>query len=133
MYSFQCNMHLLDRRLQFLSASLFVFKGIVARLCARSSVICYFLKRQQNCHIDATTFPSVPPTEICSLHSQVIFLTFEEILRHIKIQLSVRRLIVILSLARPPRYPRRSFRLLLNSFSTVKHMSEVNLWQVQVQ
>ena len=71
--------------------------------------------------------------EICCLHSQVIFLTFEEILRHIKIWLAVRRLIAILSQARPPHYPKSSFRLLLNSFSTVKLVSEVNLWQVQVQ
>ena len=33
---------------------------------------------------DNISFRTVPPTEICCLHSQVIFLTFEEILRHIK-------------------------------------------------
>ena len=56
---------------------------------------------------------TVSPTYICCLHSQVIFLTFEEILRHIKIWFAVRRLIAILSLAWPPRDPKSSFRLLL--------------------
>ena len=35
-------------------------KGAVSRLCARASVICSFLKRQLNYHIDATRFPSGP-------------------------------------------------------------------------
>ena len=35
-------------------------KGTVSRLCARASIICSFLKRQLNCHIDATRFPFGP-------------------------------------------------------------------------
>ena len=33
---------------------------------------------------DNISFRTVPLTEICCLHSQVIFFTFEEILRHMK-------------------------------------------------
>ena len=35
-----------------------ILKGTVSRLCARASVICFFFKRQQKCHIDSTRFPS---------------------------------------------------------------------------
>ena len=35
-------------------------KGTVSRLCARSSVICFFFKTQEKCHIDSTRFPSRP-------------------------------------------------------------------------
>ena len=36
------------------------FKGTMSRLCARTSIICFFLKRQLNCRIYATRFPSRP-------------------------------------------------------------------------
>ena len=88
----------------------------MSRLFAHASIICFFLKRQLNCHIDATRFPSgphTPPTEISCLHSQVIFQTFEEVFVLFKIWLAARRLIAILSLARPPRDPKSSFRSLL--------------------
>ena len=42
-------------------------KAIVSRLCARANIICL------NCYIDAISFRTAPPTEICCLHSQVIF------------------------------------------------------------
>ena len=78
-------------------------KGLVPteRLCARASFICFFFKRQQNCHIDSTRFPSGPHRRrrFVVYISRKFFLLF-------KIWLATRRLIAILSLAAPPRDPK---------------------------
>ena len=87
-------------------------KGTVSRLCARASVICLFFKRQQNCHIDSTRFPSGPHRRrrfVVYILKQYFRLSKKSFVLF-KIWLAARRLIAILSLAAPPRDPNISFR-----------------------
>ena len=57
-------------------------KGTVSRLCARASVVCFFFKRQQNCHIDSTRFPSGPHRRrLFVVYILKYFQTFEEVFR----------------------------------------------------
>ena len=103
-------------------------KGTVSRLCARASVTCFFFKRQQNCHIDSTRFPSEPHRRrrfVVYILKQYFRLSKKSFVLF-KIWLAARRLIAILSLAGPPRDPKISFRPLKNRFSNVKLMSEVS-------
>ena len=53
------------------------FKGTVSRLCARASVICFFFKRQQNCHIDLTRFLSGPHRRRSRLQNSPYFCVFK--------------------------------------------------------
>ena len=89
-------------------------KGTVSRLCARASVICFFFKRQWNCHIDSTRFPSGPHRRrrFVVIFSSNILDFRRSLSSYINIWLAVRRLIAILSLAGPPRDPKISFRSL---------------------
>ena len=73
------------------------------------------------------SFPA-PSTEICCLHSQVYFrLSKKSFVLFIKFWLAARRLLVILSLARPPCDLKSSFHSLY-SYSAVKLVSDGKLW-----
>ena len=92
-----------------------ILKG-QSRLCVRSSIICFFLffKRQQNCHIDSTRFPSGPHRRrrfVVYILKQYFRLSKKSFVLF-EIWLAARRLIAILSLTGPPRDPKISFRSL---------------------
>ena len=72
------------------------------------------------------SFRTAPPTKICCLHSQVIFLISKRFFVSFKIWLAARRLIAILSLAGPPRDPKARSARFKNSLCNVKLLSEVN-------
>ena len=71
----------------------------------------FFFKRQKNSHIDSTRFPSFRTAyrELLFIFSSNILDVRRSLSSYIKIWLTVRRLIAILLLARPPRGAKISF------------------------
>ena len=107
-------------------------KGTVSRLCARASVIFFFFKRQQNCHIYSTRFAGPGRTAdgdlLCTFSSNVLDFqrSFSSYLKFVSRHED------------SSRFCRQQGRLATqkslsarfeNSFSNVKLVSEVNCFK----